>query len=814
MIIKTITRRRFASSLALSSAIAGCSAQTSEAETATTAEPLISTTSPALLPSSVPDLPALPVRGRFAQKNSQGSDLPYLGQISRGDDLLAPPVTSRAAWVAASTPTALVPRPLDGYLSSALSAADADNTGVDAGAVGSLFELLSFLGVTPDASHETFTTFQGYSPIRSRWQYAQFEGGGSFRGQPLLGRMVKNPSPPAVDEFRERGARLYCAARKLGFEQGSTARSMGEQVAFSVKLLGHRIDFLVVEPLLSLTGPKAFDQGDGPFAPASDGAQAFEVPMGFGTKITPIRGIGLPGLREIRYPVELVTADSEGVTSAAFGRRGDTTYGATKQYMTAEHTDAIQSAWETMHTGVTVPLFEAGILRVTMTINLDADIGRPLLPGASMPIGVSPQPYDRVLVQSAMLPLAYGATRSSFSPLLDGGRVTYHDGAWTPNTCHVTEIGPRCPTWDWAVVPDQASTLWQAKSAALGAMGTRLNQDDDHVYRTRTSLGITGKVKGSIGFDRVGPFRLSVDIDGGINGTVGQSHILRDGVIAEKLPGEESMRAAAAVTVRPRTDASATLIDTFATLHFSMHIPFYGDIHWDPTLLHIDPVTLASWDSDTAHAQWHEDSSLRIGTSSGLGPATKKPDVYSHLPQGLDAPSFDQSVDECLADSRPNPAVPPLCASEPPSGAPPHANTCAYFRGQLPTSVCGDVGRAAAYTGATGAKAACLTRYFKFLCQPVENQSGGTLSHIVDLGSERTMSDLGSIMTECIAAYVPAGAPEPTTAATAFTNSFFKMGICDDTAALISSSDALGPWDPSKSPSDPSSVTPPRSACR
>jgi hypothetical protein len=557
--------------------------------------------------------------------------------------------------------------------------------------------------------------------------------------------------------------------------------SMGEQIGFKTSILGHEIDFMVVEPTVVLGSPVANERHS--MRVLFDGAQSFEVPMKFGARITPIRGLGLPGLSEMRYPVALASVDGEVGTLADQRTRGDGSFGYSKEYTTLAHGDTISSAWENISTtrNAAVVLFSTGLLTVDFQMSVGFDLGRP-----------KPRD-DRALSQVNLWSDFPRISRTG--KIFDYSGRTYHDGAWQrPDPCR--EIG--CAAWDWQLQP--VNPYFQTTAAAIGPMNTRALQDDDHVLETRTALTLNGQIHGVLGFDRLGPFGLGLDITGGISGTVGQSHVVRDALYAESAAGS-AMRGASGLTVRPKTDASVGLLDTKATLKLYLDLPWpIGTVEWDADLFTIPGVTLANYDSEKTD-DWGEGATVRIGTGSNASDPTMSPDVHTHLPGGSEIASFGPGHDvaSCLTQPPDDHTDPPLCTPAPPTGGPPRANTCLYQIVQTPVAVCSDIAGAVARTGASGDKAACWSKLFQLLCTPTSYEDPALLSHVLDDGTlqtlESNMSSLADVESTCVNAFVPITGDHDTdnAAAKAFVNSFFQMALCDASGRPLRPDEILGP---------------------
>lgn len=265
-------------------------------------------------PAKSGSLPLLDVDGVLfdAPPSAVGATSVHGGRFTLFSDTTAPP------GLDAVCPD-LLPKPFDTeaapalalHWNEALAEADASVSKLDGGSVQDFFDAfetaIEYLG--GDVDVKTGPTTQrcvSWQPVQGRFLRSQWMTSGLQVPWKPSKFYAYHQQPTPFRELRERGARLYCAARTAQFAQGDAPHSMGERVGFSVNVLGATVDFLVVEPTMVLDGPERFT-GDG----AENGAQAFGVPMLLGTRITPIRGLPLPGFREVRVPVSLVTGDTE-----------------------------------------------------------------------------------------------------------------------------------------------------------------------------------------------------------------------------------------------------------------------------------------------------------------------------------------------------------------------------------------------------------------------------------------------------------------------------------------------------------------------
>lgn len=756
-------------------------------------------------------LPSLGLRGHFTPATASGV-AGELGEFSNGLDLAAPPTlttpwsassvmpTSPDAWVTAAagnayTSTAAFSTDLsdaEASLATHLSAVDVGAAGQIADFIDTLRSFTTGLGDVMTTRHDPRTSLMSFTPERARWVSARMV-------QTPVNAYVSVPRwtafrAPAVDELRQRGARTYCAAREA--QRHQTDGAMGSQAAFSMNVFGHAIDFLVVEPSVVLSGPERHDGVRLLGGAAPDGAQAFTVPMLMGTRITPVRGLGLPGLAEMRYPVAYVTGDSERATlgdlrTSRIGAATINTYG--REWTTVSHADAFAATGQ----GITIaaqhiPLFTMGAVSVFFGLTFDFQVG-----GVAAATGRSDVPAHR-------LEGFPGVARTGWNGL--NGDRWFADGAWrTPPSCH-TEFCTRYG-WDWAILPDgdpDGANAWvyQLTAAQAGAFDTRALQDNDHALDGTTGLRVRGDLEATVGFPHLGPFEASVDGRAALEGRVDLHHVVREALTAERVDGARAVPTAA-LTVRPRTTANATIAEADIVLHLSLDVGFFT-AHWDPTLVSIDPITLASYDSDDTRA-WPESSVLRISTGAASGANTMlHPDARSHVPGGANFSAMPVDVPTCMADHRPNDTTPPARGHCPAEGGAITGNLCVHGRAQLPAErICADPGGAAAAMTNDAAQRACLAAYYGMLCSPVSARDGATISHVLDTRSQVAMEAFASVTRACIAAYVPRTGDGAADAAAgqALVNRMFPLSPCDAAGHLVSPSSIItGSGDPTHAP--------------
>ncbi len=404
---------------------------------------------------------------------------------------------------------------------------------------------------------------------------------------------------------------------------------MGSQAAFSVTLFGHTISFLEVEPTVYINGPTALTADTTPGV--ADGAQAFNIPMLFGVRVTPIDGIGLPGLSEMRYPVVLTTADSEVSTNSNYQRISGglpNQMGYARTWQTAQHVNAFTTTSQSLTAKADIPLGTIGIVQLSLGLSFptktgDLTVNTDRLIDLTSAFALTDYPH-------AALPHRVGWLFPSTS-----GLVGYHEGAWQPNSnCG----GGLCGTaWAWGVEPEgytdpytAGNAYFRESSVTAGPMDARARQDDDHSVRGATSFGVGLALQAALGTPDGCPFTLQVQASGGINGNVEVDHIVREGVFAEQLPRTNQFLPTTGLVVRPRTYASVTLGGAI-TLKLGLNIGWFGTVEWDNDLYSTPTVLLASYDTENTHS-WPDASSLRLGTGSPSGTPMTSPVVHSLHP--------------------------------------------------------------------------------------------------------------------------------------------------------------------------------------
>jgi hypothetical protein len=609
------------------------------------------------------------------------------------------------------------------HLSAALTGAFEHQESLDPGPLVAAFDLFKTFakfqagggGVTLTGS--AATPLLGYKPLRARWLRSQWGSNNPQLFQPE--KKYVYPDYFGFSDLRLRGARLYCATRRAHFVQNSGVSSLGEFVGFSVKVAGKHIDFLVAEGSLRIGGPQRF-LGPG-FEDASqrDGAQAFMVPLLFGTRITPVRGVGLPGFGEVLVPVALVDGDSEVRTPAhkrnvfvgfkvdcsrSFGCGLEPHYVNmhSKEYHTVTHAAALLSASRSVHASKEFTLFYIGPIRIVMNLGLGFGAGE-FQAGS-----------DRVL-DTATVPGAPPPTRDGELFNLFTG-VRYHDGPWSLSR-----------SFEWRVLPDgQTDPFWRSKIQwFLQPHDVRALQDDDHVASSAVKLTLNPAALGGVLGGGVGPVHAELSVTGGLSGNVAYQHVLRDALLAQDpLGSATAMRPISGLTHRPRLTADVTFDGFVGKIYFEIDLGFLGTIDFEKTLFNIGQQPLASYDSDDGLSASDEQYFLRVGTGSRDGKPMTQPDVLSHLPGQGAFDTFLEDVPACLTDETPSLPVAEACDPVEDDGEPPALEMCIYGAGHrelwpsLPSNACDDIGAYTASIGGTPEEQECAATYLEFFCRP------------------------------------------------------------------------------------------------
>lgn len=793
--------RRSLALLPLAALVACSQSVGGEGELGTSDAPIVSMTSPYEKPYEYTFVPSLEVSGYSAAPQgpwfSDGRDvaqgaLPYTATdwipIARGGFL-----SEYESSPAFQT-----------HLQSAIDDSDSNLKKIDEGTLLDLADLLQRipgLHVTP---RPVSRSFAGYKPVQARWAKMKYSKDPSYTGL-FASEALKRydyPDPSSVGEIRRRGARLYCAARRAIREQAARpdASLLGEQVAIPLKIFGHKVDIGVLQATLAIDGPERYT-GAPPGSPSpNDGAQAFKVPLLAGARVIPIRGLAKPleAFPEIRHPVVMVTGDSEVVSalpkkSIVTGGSWFCWWGGCKSFrrtttdhpeidQTVTHANAIASSAAGLDASVRFPLYNVGMLKVEMEL------------AAGITLGERTNANDR-LWKGAPSPWPTLARPDMVSdPKTYGG--SFDDSSWTM-------ISP----WYGA----SFDYTLQGRSSALGTiyqqepwepLAMRALHDDDHHVATKTGLTLDATVTGTVSAS-MGPLDIRLEAAGNLGGGFFLEHHIRDGLAAYKPSwvGSTPYVLQSNLLVVPQTSSTVSVnLDLDLFLH--MPIPFFDDLNFHEKLIHEGTEKIF------ASKPWPETSRLRLGTGSNSADPTNKPATMSHLAStGGTSDTFDtfsDSVDTCLADAAPNPAVPKPCGASDGPVQTPRANVCVVSRPKCDGAgiMCppGGFGSAAEWAGActnTTATAAsmagswsgplyeCYRRALAYLCSPVARTlaGGAGVSHILEMGtSDGRFAD---VISTCVAAAPPGTVPA------AVVHDMFTFTLCDDTALPMSSADAI-----------------------
>jgi hypothetical protein len=503
------------------------------------------------------------------------------------------------------------------------------------------------------------------------------------------------------------------------------------------------------------------------------------VPLLLGHRLTPIRGLGLPGFAEIQVPLVLVSGDTE-VQTATDKRPVFVGYQApcpacipqpvyetkhSRAYKTVTHSDAILSASRIYTVDGKIPFFLLGPARVSLTLNFTYRFGEltKLDDRVIQPVGTlaawPPNPRPGWLFRNGV----------------NGFR--YHDGPWL--------LRPRSPVpgaaFTWRVMPHgETQPLWREPVFPIfQPHDIRAVTDDDHAVSSRTfaeiGVGVVGQLGGALG-----PFHVELVVGGGFTAGIDHEHVVRDALMAQVPPPPlaagppPAMRPITALSVRARAESSLEFKGLDAGLHFRIDIPFFDDITFTQSLFSVPGTGLAgspSTDESLTPIAANDDAlALRLGTGSKLGNPMTKPFVVSHLPQSPDFQTFEDDVPTCLADPEPNPPLHDPCPAEEAQGGPPQGHVCftgptAIVRGlgpPVPGNVCTNIAGYVGSLSVTLEQRACVRSFLEFLCGGTSSteliNSVNVVSRVWDFNVPMEQQ-LQAIVDQCVAAFVPEGTP-------------------------------------------------------
>jgi len=623
--------------------------------------------------------------------------------------------------------------------------------------------LKAIFGTLPAVS-QLRDNYAAFPVEQARWMKGQYAQGST----PFYQTWYSYSDPKPYADIRLRGARQYCAALKAQTLQGGSSRSMGEIDALSAKIMGIPVNFLSVEPMVSIAIPSDYSfPGKG----TSDGAQAFAIPLMFGNRVRIGSSLGIPGGGEFRYPFTVITGDSEVVTNSDY-RPVNGMLRYSKRYQTVTHADAYSSPSGTTYASRDIPLPPISIFQISLHLSLGIEYG-----------SAFDSDDSRVLNRTGWL--------WNIAPAPSAG-IPFHSGKWAYNSSYNA----------WSI--DPASDRWLVALTSGGPLTTnRVWKNNDH-HRTpfvRYTLG--GGVTGSIG-GSFGPLHVSFGAGGYVNGTVEQIHDVRDGLGARgpllyqkvgnyAIPTSE-------IVVRPRTHSDSSLnLVVHLKIGAQIKTPFKTfEIKIINRNLIDANVPLSAWDTDEKHTTFDERSNLRLGYGADSS-SLAAPDTRSQLPGGAEYPTFDSNftVDTCLATTPPPP--PAQCSGTPPESTTPGRQVCLYMPfGKLAGSPCDDpdVWELAHNSGwGNEAQRNCRVNLWRYLCSDVSKQPqwwGGqnVVAHRLPYNTENDPANpdgiwLDSVVQGCENAYVAEDLNEEANAQT-WADSFFRWALCTDDATLLS----------------------------
>jgi hypothetical protein len=471
----------------------------------------------------------------------------------------------------------------------------------------------------------------GYQPEYARWD--------SLHG-----------FPPGMDEFRQRGARLFCSATEA-FRQGPKVPVlMGKRIISRLRILGFDVEYMAVEPSVALEPPQKF------LSPSPDGAQVFAIPIAAGSRITPFKGLTNWGFQQ-QERIVLTTVDAALLNPVENS--------STVMY-TATHADAFSATHKTFSDQEVIPLFNFGLGAIELEIG--SDWGTAACTESDTFSGCRDNPYQmvhRLLVSGA--PGYPGVRRggpTSEPVVINGGLFgegIVNDGHWALENEGVWIRGFGGPRV-WPLAFPQPLFM-------------RAAQNNDKSLELQSTVGLTETVRAAFG-PRFGPFQLTAEASGAFTGRLFSIHHIREQVngVEYSVAGEEGIGLYAlpqtdlTVTADQRGEASVRLL---LELTLGLDLPLVGYIGFRFKL--IDASAADALPAPPAHKMgWPEKNRLRISTAMSDGEGRlNTANIVSHWPNSDIFFAQPQSLADCLAGVTPPPTtgeLPPVC-SRPPTQA-------------------------------------------------------------------------------------------------------------------------------------------------
>jgi hypothetical protein len=445
-----------------------------------------------------------------------------------------------------------------------------------------------------------------------------------------------NVIPPAVDEFRERGARLYCAA-KTAYEQGPRATVlMGKKSAASFSILGLPVDIMAIQPSVALGAPQKFASGD------ADGAQAFSIPIKVGTKFTPLSILPFLNIDQEQY-VYYTTADAESVHDVGGGQ----------QVQMATHADAFTGfTGETTTKSFRTPLFKFAFGSIDLLLSYgggQAACSQADTFGSCQMNAL--QPVRRLLASDA--PGYPGRRRGgpTMAPTIDASGVTRWDGVLNDGPWGILNAGSSAFSLDPGI---QLKPLNSAE-----AMYLRAAQNNDKSMEVYSAMELSGGLAANVGLSW-GPFKLALELAATLDARLTTVHRIR-----EQLNGIEQTHYDAGAefpyeTALPVTDLSITP-DLSSELGMSMSLklilgvklPIGGSFTLEQKLFALTPFNIPLTSQDEHSSGWPDYNRARFSTAMSWDGSVTSNNMVSHWPRTAIFPAQSQSLSECLGAPAP-----------------------------------------------------------------------------------------------------------------------------------------------------------------
>lgn len=772
-----------------------------------TVQPVIVAATPYVVALNYTPLPALAVRGRLPEATSYADtsrNAAHQAQHTDGTNLADPPLYepgstagSRDTWAsnigAITDGRYLQPPAFSTRLQAALVQANAHMAELDTSILHDAAELFSYIpDVVTHVDDSPNEEFVAWPQPRARWLDSQWARGPGAR--PYAPEVhYKYPTPAGLEAFEDRGARLYCAARTVAFNQHKG--SLGEQVLLPLTILGENLDIGVFEPTAYVNKPEKV--GD---PSSADGVNAFNIPLLLGVNITPIRNL-LPPLPELRYPLVLTAEDSEMVDDVSRGLIHEDQFCRVFvgvmicvpivridyrfRYKTVAHVDTALSAGQGMSVTANFPIFWAGPLLVELGLEFGATVGKQIdRSGDFGGVPARPAVYDDRLMVVSPTPLGWpGTIRQT------GTSDVYKDGYWH-SLQNIFPGDPGVEAFDIRRI-DADGTDSDEGTIGLGPTNrfrAAALADDDHHIARMSELGLAGSITGTVGIN-ISVASITFSASGAIGGVLGLAHDTRDAISVAPAELSGTPVPVAGVTVTPITYVGIGL-------HFNVKVDLVIPLLFTTIRAHYDFI-----DKDvplgSKQSLWSEDHRLRIATDSQEGDVTQS-HAYSHIAGGATFESFPESIAACLADLRESPPVPDRCESPPPTHVVPHVRACFYTEISAQFDPCLHIPT----IGSTAADR-CEIAKLRYMCKTTMKEQffAGQLVLAHKMGFDTNDDDLTSLAALGDACVAAAREADPSfkideDSVSAWFSSIYKIAPCDATATLSTAADAIKVGDP------------------